>query len=494
MVFLDSTVVNVALPAIQRELGASLADQQWIVEAYLVTLGSLMLIGGSLDDLFERRTVFVAGVSGFGICSALCALAPNATFLIGVRALQGMAGALLVPGTLAIIMATFPERERGGAIGTWTAWTGVATVIGPLAGGALIESSSWRLIFVLNLPLAALTLGIAARFMARSGEGRHGARLDLPGAALCALGLGGMVLALIEQPRVGWGSGIVLGAGLGGLAALVLFVARERRTAAPMLPLSLFGARNFAVGNAATLTMYAGLGGALFFINIFLQQVAGYTPLEAGAAFLPVTALMFALSRRTGALAGRYGPRLFMGLGPLVAGAGLALMARIDVGATYPTRVAPALALFGLGLSITVAPLTAAVLGAVDVRHSGVASGVNNAIARVGGLIAIAALGAVVAGRYAALVGGRLSALHLGHATGALLTAARSRPLSLTPAERLAGPARDAVHAALAASSLSAFRLGILVTAALVAFGGVISLVGIGTPAAPPAGEGAAKP
>lgn len=481
VVFLDGTVVNVALPAIQDDLNASLAAQQWVVEAYLLTLGSLVLIGGSLDDLFERRRIFAVGAAVFGVCSALCALSPSVEFLIAMRALQGAGGALLVPSTLAIIIATFPESERGAAIGSWTAWTGVATVVGPLAGGVLIETVSWRLIFLINIPLIAITLGLIPH-IARSTTHPENARIDFLGAALCALGLCGVVLALIQQPRLGWGSAEVAVSGVGGLALLVLFVLHERVAPSPMLPLSLFGVRNFAVGNTTTLTMYAGLGAGIFFINLFLQQVAGYTPVQAGASLLPVTLIMFALSRRVGQVADRHGPRLFMGLGPLVAAVGLLLLLRVDVHADYATTVGPALVVFGLGLALTVAPLTATVLGAVETRHAGVASGVNNAIARVAGLIAIAALGAFIASRYVSSVDAHLTGLSLSHAAHAAVETARSRPLTTGSAHGLTGHARALLTHVFQQASLSAFRLGIALTAGLVALGGVVSLVGIVSP------------
>jgi EmrB/QacA subfamily drug resistance transporter len=482
IVFLDSTVVNVALPAIQRDLGASLASQQWVVEAYLLTLSSLLLVGGSLDDLFERRTVFTIGVASFGVCSALCAAAPTVEFLIAFRALQGVAGALLVPSTLAIIMSTFDEDERGSAIGSWTAWTGIATVIGPLAGGVLIDSISWRLIFILNVPLAAFTILLTARHVPRTEPQQAGVGVDFLGGLLCALGLGGVVFALIEQPQFGWGSFEVAGTGLAGIAALVLFVLHEWRTAHPMLPPYLFRSRNFAVGNLTTLTMYAGLGGGLFFLGLFLQQVAGYSALAAGAAFLPLTALMFVLSRRIGGLADRVGPRWFMGVGPLIAGAGLALLLRVGTSAPYLSDLLPGLVVFGLGLSLTVAPLTATVLGAVDQRHSGVASGVNNAIARVAGLIAIAALGAVVAARFQAVVNHDLARVPLTPVARVAVREAKARPLSTVSAKTLSGREHALVVHALDHASVSAYRLGLGLTSGLVVLGGLVSLVGIQNP------------
>ena len=482
MVFLDGTVVNVGLPAIQADLGASLAAQQWVVEAYMLTLSSLLLVGGSLDDLFERRTVFAAGVAGFGVASLACALAPTTEMLIAARALQGLAGALLVPSTLAIIMATFPVAERARAIGTWTAWAGISTVIGPLGGGLLIDAASWRWIFLINVPFVLVTLFLIARAIPHTGSARADARVDWLGGLLCALGLGGVVVALIEQPRVGWDDPLVAAGGLGGLLALALFIAHERRTREPMMPLELFRARNFAVGNIATLTLYAGLGGALFFVALYLQQVAGYSAVEAGAAFLPFTVIMFLLSRRIGELADRVGPRLFMGLGPVVAGVGLLLFLRVGEDAAYAAEVLPATIVFGLGMSATVAPLTATVLGAVDERRSGVASGVNNALTRIAGLLAIAVLGAFVAGAFVSDLEGRLGATALSPAARAAVEEAKERSLSTAPAERVEGAERERLRAALAESSTAAFHLGVAIAGALVLAGGVLSLAGIANP------------
>ena len=481
--FLDGTVVNVALPAIQQDLGASLASQQWVVEGYLLSLSSLLLVGGSLDDLFERRAVFAAGVAGFGVFSLVCAVAPTVGVLIAARILQGAAGALLVPSTLAIIIATFPENERGAAIGSWTAWTGISTVVGPLLGGALIDSASWRWVFLINVPVVLVTLFLTFKAIPHTASQQPGARVDFPGAALCAIGLGGVVYALIEQSRLGWGDPAVAIAGVGGAISLAAFVWWERRAPNPMMPLYLFKSRNFAVGNLATLTMYAGLGGALFFVAIYLQQVAGYSATEAGAAFLPLTVLMFTLSRRWGALADKYGPRWLMGIGPIIAGIGLLLLMRIDVKADYWTDLLPALVVFGLGLSMTVAPLTSTVLAAVDEKHSGVASGVNNAIARIAGLLAIAVLGAFVTTQFASVVDDRLGAAPLSSvAVAEAVTEAKARPLSTAPAQRVPPPERQVVKKALEDASASAFHLGLGIGAGLVIAGGVVSLVGIQNP------------
>jgi len=393
---LDGTVVNVALPSIQRALGGGLAGQQWISNAYLLTLGSLILVGGSLGDLFGERRVFALGVAGFGAASLLCALAPSIGFLVACRALQGVAGALLVPGSLAVIVATFPEQERGPAIGTWTAFGAIAAVIGPLGGGLLLAVASWRWVFLINLPLVVACVALILAVIPPAASRDGGRTVDFRGALLCALGLGGPVFALIEQPRLGWSSPGVLVPLIAGALLLVAFVSYEARASDPMLPLGLFARRNFAIGNIETLTIYAGLSTLFFFLVLFLQQVAGYTPLQSGLATLPTTLLMFVLSRRFGGLADRFGPRLFMGVGPIVAGVGLLLLLRVGVRVDYLTQVLPALLTFSVGLSMTVAPLTAAVLAGVEEGQAGIASGVNNAVARVASVLAVAILGIVM--------------------------------------------------------------------------------------------------
>lgn len=397
---LDATVVNVALPAIQDDLGGGLAAQQWISNAYLLTLGSLILIGGSLGDLFGERRVFSLGVAGFGASSLLCGIAPSVEVLVAARGLQGVFGALLTPSALAVIIAAFPSAERGAAIGSWTAWTGIAFVVGPLAGGVLVDATSWRWIFLINLPFVAVTLFVvAAAVEERVSDPDHPrAHVDIVGAVLCALGLGGPVYGLTRQPEVGWGSPEVLIPLVAGLAFLTAFLIWERRSPQPMLPLDLFRRRNFAVGNAQTLAMYGGLSLNLFTLTLFLQQVAGYSALEAGLATMPTTVVMFLLSKRMGALADRLGPRLFMGGGPLLAACGLALFLRTSGDAAYVSEVLPALAVFSLGLSMTVAPLTATVLADADDSNAGIASGINNALARMAGLLAVAALGIIVSG------------------------------------------------------------------------------------------------
>jgi len=465
IVFLDQTIVNVALPSIRASLHGSLADQQWVVEAYLLTLSSLLLLGGSLGDVLGRRSVFTAGLLWFGACSLACALAPSAPVLIAARGLQGIGGAMLVPSTLALIVDYFEADERAAAIGTWTAWTGISTVIGPLGGGALVQAASWRWIFIINVVPVLFTVALLRRLPPDQRTARH---VDWIGGVLGVLGLGGPVFGLIEQPQYGFGDPRVAVPIVGGLILLIAFVAWERRTPEPMLPLHLFGVRNFAVGNLTTLAMYGGLGVSTFFIVVFVQQVGGYTPIAAGLSLLPITLLLFALSRRFGALADRLGPRWFMSTGPFVAGAGLLLFARSGAHPSYPAVILPAVLVFGLGLAATVAPLTATVLGSVEQGHSGLASGANNAVARIASLLAIAAVGAAVSAAFVSRLGYDLAGTPRGQA---ILASARTRPLVTT------GPAH--AHPALVDASVHAFRFGMELAAALVVLGGLVSLVGI---------------
>ncbi|HSZ05735.1 MAG TPA: DHA2 family efflux MFS transporter permease subunit [Solirubrobacteraceae bacterium] len=482
IVLLDGSVVNVALPTIQRVLGGGLAAQQWVVNGYLLTLGSLILIGGSLGDLFGEREVFAIGVAGFGVASLACALAPSIFALVAARAVQGVAGALLVPSSLAVIVNTFPADERGQAIGSWTAWGGIATVLGPLAGGELLALTSWRVIFLINLPLVAVCLMLILAVIPRRPPRAPGARrVDLPGAVLCTLGLGGPVFALIEQPRLGWSSPAVTAPLLAGLVLFAAFLAFESRTREPMLPLGLFRRRNFAAGNVETFSMYAGLSITIFFLVLFLQQIGGYTPLQSGLATLPVTLVMFAFSRRFGMLADRLGPRLFMGAGPLVAAVGLLLFQRTGVDAHYLSEVFPAVIVFALGLSMTVAPLTAAVLAGSE-REAGIASGVNNAVARVAGLLGTAAVGAVISSAFAGALDSRLVGTALGAGARMAVRAAKRLPLGRPDVSGLPAAQAHALRAAAEQASLHSFHLGMAIAAALVAIGGVAGVVGIRNP------------
>jgi EmrB/QacA subfamily drug resistance transporter len=391
MAFLDGTVVNVALPAIGKDFSASVAGLQWVLTGYLITLSALILIGGSLGDIFGRRRVFLVGVAWFAAASLLCAVSPTLNVLVAARTLQGMGGALLVPGSLSIIQSSFHPDDRGRAIGTWSGLGGVAGAVGPLAGGALVTGVSWRLIFVLNLPVAVLVL-LAARHVPESRDETISRHVDVRGALLGVLGLAGTTYALIEGPTAHVNIVVVACAALLGVSGLGGFVLAEHRSAHPMLPLGIFASRQFSVSNVLTFAVYAALGGVLFLLSVDLQEVLGYSAIEAGASLLPITLLMLAFSARAGQLASRIGPRLPMSLGPLVIGGGLLLMTRVGIGAHYATSVLPGVVVFGSGLVLTVAPLTTTVLAAVSAEHAGVASGVNNAVARVAGLVAVAVL------------------------------------------------------------------------------------------------------
>lgn len=485
VVFLDATVVNVALPALSRDLNAGLAGQQWVVEAYLLALVSLLLVGGSLGDRFGRRRMFVIGLAGFGATSALCALAPSDELLVGARALQGIAGALLVPGSLAIVAATFSGAARGAAVGTWTAWTGIATVLGPAGGGALIDALSWRWIFWVNVPLVAATILLTLRAVEESRDPEAVPGIDWSGIALSAAGLGGPVFALIEQPARGWGDPIVLVPLVAGLACFTAFLVHEARARNPMLDLALFKIRNFAIANLATLVAYAGLIGGFFFIGLFLQQTAGYSPFEAGMATLPTSVVLFALSPRFGRLASAMGPRLPMGAGPVVAGIGMLLFLRVDAGAAYVADVLPATLVFGLGLAATVAPLTATVLDSVQQRNAGIASGVNNGISRVAGLLAIAVLGAVISGQFGSKLDERLARQDLGAAGRDAIERARAKPLGTPPTGGLDGAAAATVADAVTEANVSAFHLGIGIAGVLLILGGLVSAAGIRNPERP---------
>lgn len=389
---LDATVVNVALPAMGRSLDAGVGALQLVITAYSVTLAALILVAGSLGDRVGRRRVFLVGVVWFTAASLLCAVAPNALVLIVARALQGIGGALLTPGSLAIIEATFDRADRARAIGAWSALGGVAAAVGPLVGGYLVQAVSWRAIFLINLPIGCLVVWLALRHVPESRDETTAGHLDYLGALLATLGLAGATVAIIESSTRGLSSPVVLAAALVSIVSLAGFVLAERWVATPMLPLGIFSSRQFTSANLVTFVVYAALSGVFFLLVVVLQSSLGYSPLAAGAASLPVTALMLVLSSRSGALAQRIGPRLPLTVGPLLIAAGMLLMTRISPGAGYVTAVLPAVIVFGLGLAGTVAPVTATALAAADERHAGVASGVNNATARTAGLLAVALL------------------------------------------------------------------------------------------------------
>ena len=392
MASIDATVVGIALPTIGRTFHTGVTELQWVTNAYTLTLAGLLLLGGSLGDHYGRRRVFEIGTASFAVASLLCALAPDARALIGARALQGVGAALLTPGSLAILQASFAHDERSKAIGAWAGLGGAATAVGPFLGGWLISAVSWRLIFFINLPVAAAVLAISSRHVPESRDPTMTGRLDIPGAALFSLALAGLTYGLTEGASLGWGSLATLGALIAGVGLLVAFCVVELQQKSPLLPLGIFRSAQFSGANAVTFIVYAGLGGALFLLPIQLQQVLGFSPLDAGVALLPVTVIMLALSSRSGALAARIGPRLQMSVGPLFVGAGLALLARVGVTDRYLAGGLPALIVLGFGLAVTVAPLTAAVLAAAPTRHSGIASAVNNDVARVGSLVAVAVL------------------------------------------------------------------------------------------------------
>ncbi len=394
--FLDGSVVNVALPSIGRDLGGGLAVQQWVLDGYLLTLSALLLLGGSLGDRYGRRRVFLVGLVWFTVASLACGLAPSGAGLIVARLAQGVGGALLVPGSLALINALIRSEDRGRAVGVWAGMSGVTSAIGPFVGGWLVQAVSWRWVFFINLPLAGAAIVITLIHVSETRDPAAHGRPDLAGSVLITAGLAGVIYTLIEAPAHGW-SPVAVAAVAVGVAALVAFPFVEARTDQPLLELSIFRSAQFTGANLTTLGVYAGLGGALFLLALQLQQSLRYSPVSAGVALLPITVIMLLLSPRIGALAQRVGPRLPMTLGPVVAGVGLALMARITPGATYLDAVLPAVVVFGLGLSITVAPLTSTVLASVPEAHVGAASGTNNAVSRLAGLLAVAIL-PVVAG------------------------------------------------------------------------------------------------
>jgi EmrB/QacA subfamily drug resistance transporter len=477
MAFVDGTVVNVALPVLQRELKATAADAQWVVEAYALFLASLILVGGALGDRYGRRRIYTLGVTIFTGASVLCGLAPTIGLLIAARAVQGVGGALLVPGSLAIIGATFGGAARGRAIGTWSGFTTLTSALGPVLGGWLIQAISWRAVFFINLPLAALVLLISFWRVPESRDEQDAGKLDWLGAALATIGLGSLVYGLIEWGASGLGRPLVIGALALGLLALLLFMLVEARVAHPMLPLTLFRSRTFSGANLLTLLLYGALGGAFYYLPFNLQEVQGYSAAAAGASLLPFTALMFGLSRWTGGLVDRFGARLPLTIGPAIAACGFALFALPGIGGSYWSTFFPAVVVLGLGMSITVAPLTTTVLGAVEQRHSGIASGVNNAVARAGGLLVLAVLGIVVAAIFSSSLDSHLDALRAAPTVRHTLDAQRTRlaaaqvPADLPPAER------TALQHGIDAAFLAGFRAAMLAGTGLAALGALVAAV-----------------
>jgi EmrB/QacA subfamily drug resistance transporter len=442
---LDATVVNVALPSIGRQFHAGVGTLQWVMTGYTLTLAAFLLIGGTLGDRFGRRRVYLTGVAWFALASAACGFAPDALALIITRVLQGVGAALLTPGSLAILEASFAPADRSRAIGAWSGLSGVATAAGPLLGGYLITAASWRWIFFLNLPIAAAVMMLGARHVPESRDPAVAGKLDTPGALTAAAFLAGLTFALIEGPASGWSSPGVLVMAAVGAAALAAFLVRERTAAAPMLPLAIFRVRQFAATNAVTFIVYAALSGVTFLLPTELQVVSGYSPLGAGLALLPLTVIMLALSARSGRLASRIGPRLQMSAGPVLTGAGFALLTLATRGSGYVEYVLPAVAVFGLGMAITVAPLTATAMSSAPAQHSGLASAVNNDVARLGGLLAIAILPALAGITGTAYL--HPQALAAGFRTAVLIVAAACAAGGLLAAVTITNPPRSPLPA-----------------------------------------------
>ena len=468
MTFIDLTVVSVALPALQKELGATITDVQWVVEAYSLFLGALILVGGSLGDQFGRKRIFLLGVVWFTAGSVWCGLASSPRILIVGRALQGIGAAFLVPGSLAIISATFDGAERGRAIGTWSGFSAITTAIGPVIGGWLIENVSWRSAFFLNVPLAAIVLLLSLRYMDESRDPSRTGGIDWMGALLAVAGLGGIVLGLLEWPPLGPGHPLVIGSLTIGAISLALFIVAEAREKSPMMPLGLFASRPFSLANLLTLLLYGALGVVFFLVPLLLIQVKHYSATAAGAAFLPFPIIMFALSRWSGGLVARTGARLPLTIGPLIAAAGLALFARVGIADSYWATVFPAVVVLGLGMAVTVAPLTTTVMSAVPSDHAGVASGINNTVARVAGLLAIAIFGVVLARRFDAKMRPQLDQSWVTPAARASIekemakmAGAQLDSVPLDPSRR--SMVQEAIHE----SFLSGFHLVVLESAAL---------------------------
>ncbi len=481
MAFIDGTVVNVALPVLQAELETTVVGLQWIVESYALFLSALILVGGLMGDLYGRRRMFAIGIASFALASLLCGLAPDAGFLIAARALQGVGAALLVPGSLALISANFTEDQRGRAIGTWSGMTALAMALGPVLGGWLVDNVSWRWIFFLNLPLAAIVLALLYRGVPESRDAGRAGRLDWAGALTATLGLGAFVFGLIEAGSHGFGAPRVVAALAAGVGLLAGFVVLQARGRAPMMPLDLFRSRAFSGANLITLLLYAGLGGGLFFFPFNLIQIQDYSATAAGAAFLPFILIMFALSRWSGGLVDRYGGRLPLTVGPAIAAAGFALFALPGVGASYWTGFFPAVAVLGLGMAIAVPPLTTVVLGAVDERRAGIASGVNNAVARVAGLVAIAVIGVVLLAGFGAGLDARLAGLDLPAAARDALASDRIRLAAMPVPAGLGADLAAAVRGAIVDAFVAGFRLVMLLAAALSllgALGAALSIEG----------------
>ena len=479
MAFIDGTVVNVALPALQRDLGATATGLQWVVEAYALLFSALLLVGGSLGDQFGRRRTYAIGIILFTLMSVGCGLARSMPQLILARALQGVGAALLVPGSLALISASFPEKERGRAIGTWSGFSAITAALGPVFGGWLIEHLSWRWAFLMNVPIASAVLVLLVWKVPESRDPEATHHLDVPGAALVTLGLGGVVYGLIESSRLGWNDPRIVIGFLGGVAALVVFVLVEARSRRPMLPLSLFRSRTFAGANLLTLFLYGALGATFFFLPLDLIQVHHYSATAAGAAILPLIVIIFLFSRWSGGLLDRYGAKLPLVIGPTIAAAGFALMALPGTNGTYWATFFPAVLVLGCGMAVTVAPLTTTVMNSVGASHAGIASGVNNAMSRVAGLLAIALLSLLMVGRFNAGMDQHMAGMHLPPTMVAAMDQERAKlGAAEAPPDADASTRRD-IAQAVAESFVAGFRWVALVAAALALASAVTTAVTI---------------
>jgi EmrB/QacA subfamily drug resistance transporter len=475
--FIDGSVVSVALPVLQRELGASVSSAQWIVEAYQLFLSSLVLLGGSTADRYGRRRVFVVGTVIFAAASLACGLAPSTEILIASRAVQGIGASLLVPASLAMLGAAFSEAERGRAVGTWSALTSIATAVGPAIGGWMVQAISWRAVFLVNLPIAAVVLWVAMRKVPETRNASAGG-LDVIGGALATAGFGALVFGLIEAPDVGWAHARAWGAVALGVSLLAAFVVVELRAKEPMVPLRLFRSLTFTAANVLTLFMYAALAATFFFLPFWLIQSKGYTPAGAGASVLPLVFVVGGLSRLSGKVADRIGPRLPLTIGPLVAAAGFTMFGLLPNG-SYAASVMPSLLVLGLGLGIAVAPLTATVLNSVDGGNQGAASGINNAVARIAGLLAIAVLGILASGVFNRRLDMRLDAARIPEATRRALAPERKKLGAMTPPKGLPEAQAREIEQAVAAALDRAFRMQSLGCAGLAVLSAAAGALGV---------------
>ena len=494
---IDGTVVNVALPALQRGLRATVADVQWVIEAYALLFSALLLVGGSLGDRFGRRRVYASGITVFAGASLLCGLAGSVSELVMARALQGVGAALLVPGSLAIIAASFPEKERGGAIGAWSGFSAMTTALGPVLGGWLVDHVGWRSVFFVNLPIAGTALILLARWVPESRDPEAPRRLDWVGASLAAAGLGGIVYGLIESSRRGWSDPEVLGAIVGGAAALVAFLAVETRSDAPMLPLSLFRSRRFAGANLLTLGLYGALAMVLFLLPLLLMQVQGYSATAAGAAMLPLILILVVLSRWSGGLVERFGARPPLVIGPVMAALGFALLALARAGDRYWTSPLPALIVLGSGMAVTVAPLTTTVMNSVGVAHAGIAAGISNAVSRTAGLVAIAVMSVPLLHIFGARLEAELARVSVRAEIAAYVVSQRGMLANIEVPSSADAAERIAVKRAVGEAFLAGFRFITLAATALALASGMIAALMIDRPPQSPGwtrGDGSLGP